>query len=242
MVHPSWGWNIRVIYIFCFETSGCLRKKRRKNVRIHLRLKPSNLQCFEVKKNRLGFPWKSSRPRKSIGSWHDWWNKPLLKQWFLLIQEIVMLQCYSLKRKNTKNANIVFVSIVLLPPLVAAFNSAGFSNCLRASNMRLQRSEKQHLFLCSFKIFWKSERHRKTPWQTARSCRKYATTTVSALRIASSTVAVAEFNLLGSVLLNAEWMFFWASFPECAFFLGGNLLSFLWLFLEDPKTSTCEKA
>lgn len=43
-------------------------------------------------------------------------------------------------------------------------------------------------------------------------------------------------------LLNAEWMFFWASFPECAFFLGGNLLSFLWLFLEDPKTSTCEKA
>ena len=52
----------------------------------------------------------------------------------------------------TKNANIVFVSIVLLPPLVAAFNSAGFSNCLRASNMRLQRSEKQHLFLCSFKI------------------------------------------------------------------------------------------
>lgn len=150
MVHPSWGWNIRVIYIFCFETSGCLRKKRRKNVRIHLRLKPSNLQCFEVKKNRLGFPWKSSRPRKSIGSWHDWWNKPLLKQGFLLIQGIVMLQCYSLKRKNTKNANIVFLSIVLLPPLVAAFNSAGFSNCLRASNMRLQRSEKQHPFFVFF--------------------------------------------------------------------------------------------
>ena len=142
-----------------------------------------------------------------------------------------MIQCYSLKRKNTKNANIVFVSIALLPPLVAAFNSAGFSNCLRASNMRLQRSEKQHLFLCSFKIFWKSvfefknhsERHGKTPWQTARSCRKHATTTVSALRIASSTVAVAEFNLLGSVFVERRVDVFLGFFSGVCLLFGGEL-------------------
>lgn len=87
------------------------------------------------------------------------------------------------------------------------------------------------LFLCSFKIFWKSvfefknhsERHGKTPWQTARSCRKHATTTVSALRIASSTVAVAEFNLLGSVFVERRVDVFLGFFSGVCLLFGGEL-------------------
>ena len=97
------------------------------------------------------------------------------------------------------------------------------------------------LFLCSFKIFWKSvyefknhsERHRKRRLGRAGS--------MPPPQLVPCVSPPAPLLWLNSTcwapcLLNAEWMFL------LGFFWGGNLLSFLWLFLEDPKTSTCEKA
>ena len=162
--------------MFCL-TSGCPSEKM---FPIHLRLKPLNLQCFEVP--------------KSLGRIGEFLSIEMLYDfYFVFLRKKLCSSAIPSKGKIQKKCSL--------------YKNVYFVNC----TFPCQWLQSSILFF--FKL--------PDGWQTARSCREYATTTVSALCIASSTVAVAEFCVPGSVLVERRVDVFLASFPERVPFPGG---------------------